>query len=551
MKSIIRKTGLLFIIFILVINSCKKEEVPLLTTAAIINILGTSATSGGTITSEGSETVLSRGVCWSTLATPTIADSKTQDGAGAGSFTSSLIELNGATVYYVRAYATNSVGTGYGMAISFTTLGQVPAPTNSAATNITATSATINGTVNPNYLSTIVSFEYGTTTSYGSPVTATQSPITGNANTNVSADITALTPGTTYHYRVKAVNSLGTTYSDDITFTTLGQVPTVTTLAATNTNISSATLNGSVNANYLSTDVTFEYGTTTNYGSTASATQTPVTGNTITNASVSITGLFEGTIYHFRVKAVNSLGTSYGSDMTFTTTPSTTVTDVDGNIYNKVTIGTQVWMKENLKTTKYNDGTAIPNITDDSTWAKLTTGAYSDYNNTPSNSIIYGRLYNWYTADNNAATKVASNGGKNVCPTGWHIPADAEWTTLTDYLTNNGYGYEGSGSDIAKSMAATSGWNTDPTAGNVGNDQASNNSSGFTALPSGGRNDAFPRAGHFGPFGSVGNFGLWWSSTEYSSVSAYYRGMSFNGSLVSRDATSKRYGYSVRCLKDN
>jgi len=88
-------------------------------------------------------------------------------------------------------------------------------------------------------------------------------------------------------------------------------------------------------------------------------------------------------------------------------------------------------MAENLKTTKYNDGTAIPNVTVDATWAALTTGAYSDYSNTPANSTTYGRLYNWYAVDNNAATKMASNGGKNVCPTSWHIPTDAEWTTLT------------------------------------------------------------------------------------------------------------------------
>ena len=112
----------------------------------------------------------------------------------------------------------------------------------------------------------------------------------------------------------------------------------------------------------------------------------------------------------------------------------TSLTDIDGNDYKTVTIGTQVWMVENLKTTKYNDGTAIPNITDNTSWAALTTGAYCDNINTPSISTTYGRLYNWYAVDNNAGTKVASNGGKNVCPTGWHVPSDAEWTTLTTYL---------------------------------------------------------------------------------------------------------------------
>ena len=132
---------------------------------------------------------------------------------------------------------------------------------------------------------------------------------------------------------------------------------------------------------------------------------------------------------------------------------------------------------------------------------------------------------------------------KNVCPTGWHVPSDAEWTTLTDYLTNNGYGYGGSGNDIGKSMANTSGWTTDPTAGNVGNDQASNNSSGFTALPSGYR----LRDGFFGP---IGIFGIWWSASNVSTEYAYPYGMVNNNSNINSYYSYKRDGWSVRCLRD-
>ena len=205
------------------------------------------------------------------------------------------------------------------MALALTTLGQTPLPTISAATNISTESATLNGTVNANYLSTIVSFEYGITTSYGSAITATQNPITGSTNTNVSASITGLTAGgTTYHARIKATNSLGTTYSNDITFTTLGLVPSVTTLAATNITTIGAQLNGSVNANYLSTVVTFEYGTTISYSSIITASQSPVTGNATTSVTAILSGLIPNTVYHFRVKTINSLGTSYGNDLTFT-----------------------------------------------------------------------------------------------------------------------------------------------------------------------------------------------------------------------------------------
>jgi len=183
---------LLFSIFV-IIGSCEKKKVPAISTAEVTNITGTTATSGGTITDEGSGSVISRGICWSTGIEPTISDSKTSDGTGAGTFTSNITGLNGATTYNVRAFATNSVGTGYGTAMSFTTLGQVPTTTNSAVTDITTTGATLNGTVNANFLSTIVTFEYGTSTDYGQTATASQSPVTGNTTANVSANITGLT----------------------------------------------------------------------------------------------------------------------------------------------------------------------------------------------------------------------------------------------------------------------------------------------------------------------------------------------------------------------
>ena len=214
------------------------------------------------------------------------------------------------------------------------------------------------------------------------------------------------------------------------------------------------------------------------------------------------------------------------------------ITDKDGNVYTTVTIGTQVWMVENLKTTKYSDGTSIPNVTDKETWAGLTSAAYCWYNNDAATyKATYCALYNWYAKD------AASNGGKNICPTGWHVPNDAEWTILTDYLTNNDYGYGGSGGEIAKSMAATSGWTAHPTAGKVGNDQASNNSSGFTALPSGYRLID-------GAFYYVGYFSFWWSATEDNATYAWYRSMFYGYSAVTRGSTSKRNGFSVRCLKD-
>jgi uncharacterized protein (TIGR02145 family) len=197
-----------------------------------------------------------------------------------------------------------------------------------------------------------------------------------------------------------------------------------------------------------------------------------------------------------------------------------TMTDQDGNVYKTVIIGSQTWMAENLRTTKYNDGTAIPNVIDGDEWKYLTTGAYCNYNNTTSNDTIitYGRMYNWY----------ALNTGK-LAPTGWHVPTDDEWTTLIDYL---------GGSDVAGGKlkeAGTTHWNS-PNTGAI-------NESGFTALPGGQRNEACS-------FLDIGNLGIWWSATESNAHSAFFRPMTANGSYINRGPFSKAFGVSVRCLKN-
>jgi len=267
----------------------------------------------------------------------------------------------------------------------------------------------------------------------------------------------------------------------------------------------------------------------------------PITGYTVTSvpggltatgtaSPITVTGLTNGTAYTFTVTATNAISTGVASSASNSVTPLAPITDIDGNVYKTVTIGTQVWMAENLKTTKYNDGTAIPNITVDATWAAATTGAYSDYNNIPANSTTYGRLYNWYVVDNNAATKVASNGGKNVCPTGWHVPTDAEWTTLTTYL---GGEYVAGGK---LKETGTAHWLTP----NIG----ATNETGFTALP------GSYRASN-GAFGFIGFWGNWWSSTEYSTPLAWHRNMYYDGANVDRSGYNyKQSGFSVRCVKD-
>ncbi len=212
-----------------------------------------------------------------------------------------------------------------------------------------------------------------------------------------------------------------------------------------------------------------------------------------------------------------------------------TLKDIEGNVYSIVTIGAQVWMAENLKTTKYCNGDSIGttspatlDITSESTpkyqWA---------YDGNESNVAIYGRLYTWYAVIDS----------RNICPAGWHVPADAEWTILTDYLTNNGYAYKGNRGEISKSMASTSGWTTNNIEGSVGNEQMSNNKSGFSAFAGG------YRYGN-GSFNGFGSFGYWWSATELYVTTAWYQNLSDYRSDVYRDSSSKQNGISIRCIKN-
>ena len=196
-----------------------------------------------------------------------------------------------------------------------------PSASTQAASSVLMNTATLNGTVNANGFSTEVYFEYGTTTNYGRLEPAIQSPLTGNKNTNVSADLTFIKANTQYNFRVKASNAVGITYGSNMSFTTAGQAPTVTTLPPRGFIENGFYLQGTVNENGFSATVEFEYGTTISYGNTISANIVPPLPNTpetdIKVCQKSITGLTLGTTYHYRTKAVNSRGTSYGNDMEF------------------------------------------------------------------------------------------------------------------------------------------------------------------------------------------------------------------------------------------
>jgi len=320
-----------------VFSSCKKDEAPTLTTTEVTDITTTSAVSGGNISFDGGSMVFERGVCWSTNTNPTIQNSKTSDGEGKGSFISSITNLEGATKYYLRAYASNSVGVGYGNELSFTT-------------------------DTPYIIFPII------------------------------------------------------TYNPNLT---------------------------------------------------------------------------------------------YGS-----------VTDIEGNVYKTIQIGTQTWMAENLMTSKYNDNTNITLVTDSATWSNLTTEGFCWYGNDKQTyGEIYGVLYNFY----------AVNTGK-LCPTGWHVPSNTDWAALIDYLG----GSYSAALDLKESGLYH--W-IDINTGT--------NNSGFTALPGGSRY-------MWGQFDGIGLYSVWWSSVispEYPSL-AYYMSIEYNSIADAGSTCNFNFGVSVRCIKD-
>ncbi len=229
-------------------------------------------------------------------------------------------------------------------------------------------------------------------------------------------------------------------------------------------------------------------------------------------------------------------------------TGAPTVTDIDGNVYNTVQIGNQCWMKENLKTTTYRNGTAIHNVADGNTWSNLTTGAYVWYDNDISWKDKYGALYNWYAVGD-------PNG---LCPTGWHVPSRYEWKQLVDYVVAQGFSNDefthdpnGAGNALKSCRQVNS-----PMGGDCnttehprwkedwsGYNHHGFDEFGFSTLPSGWR-------ASYGSFNNIGHTGGWWSSTEYPATNAWLRGMGYGGGQVSENGSNKTGGFSVRCLRD-
>ena len=335
---------------------CLRDNLPTVRTSSVSDITSSTAVCGGEVTSEGSASVTARGVCWSTSHNPTIADSHTTDGNGAGNFTSNLNGLSSYTTYYVRAYATNREGTGYGEEVALT--------------------------------------QY-------------------NSNDGQSCPSAA------------------------------------------------------------------------------------------------------------------------------------TLTDIDGNTYNTVQIGSQCWMRENLKTTKYADGTSITN---GNTTASFITPYWYYPNNNSGNKSTYGLLYNWSAVMRETYSSSENPSGvQGICPDGWHVPSDAEWAQLADYVSSQSqYICGNDNANIGKALAYSSNWYTPTNYGecSISQNQSTNNATGFRAMPAGFFH------GTSAAYSSHTSHAYLWSSTENTRNDVLCRILSHSSTVLDRNNSLPCFGYSVRCVKD-
>ncbi len=550
-----------------------EHQLPGVNTLDVLDINHSTAYMYGEVYSHNfdcTSSITSKGFCWSTSPNPTISDSVTiDDETGTGYFANYLTNLTAGTTYYVRAYATTEAGTAYGNQRSFTTLAPTTATvTTTSVSSITSTSATCGGNVTDDGGATVTA--RGVCWSTSENPTVENAHITDGTGTgSFTSSITGLTAGTTYYVRAYATNSEGTAYGEQISFTTTTYtLPTVQTSSVSNITTTTAICGG---------NVTDDGGATvTARGVCWSTSENPTIENAHTTEGTdtgsfisSITRLTAGTTYYVRAYATNSEGTAYGDQVSFTTLnsdsdtthhadnfscPGTpTVSDHEGNVYNTVQIGTQCWMRENMRcTTSPSTGTTILN-SNPSGYSYTGKQAYF-VNDDTSNLSTYGLLYNWNAAidtfctsygetsiSRQVAVSVTFNGKRRgICPDGWHIPSNEEWNALDDYVSSqNNYLCNNNTSNTAKALASVSGWSNSEVPCSVGNIPENNNATGFSAVP----------VGMIG-YDAFGITATFWASNQYDYDEAYYHYLEYDFAPFYYYYAYKTNGFSVRCLRD-
>ena len=512
-----------------VLNGNISAMLPAVTTGTVSNITATTAISGGEVTTDGDATVTERGVCWATESNPTVENNHTNDGTGMGQFTSSITGLTASTTYYVRAYATNSAGTAYGEEVSFTT---IASPQETCAT------------ISLPYSEDFESYTTSTTASTG---------VQPDCWVLMQEDV-PMSDGT----RPQIYNESSYAHSGNYTLRLINRG--IYAMPALSESVDLRQVKLEMYLRQANTRYELQVGIWEEDG-----TFVPVTtfNNSTTNVEHVICDFSGYTGSGRRIAFHNVLGGTanyaysynYIDDITLSTIfvvdekscPGTpTVTDIDGNIYSTLQIGEQCWMRENLRTTHYADGTAI---SAGGSHNSFNNPYYYNYSSQSFTLGIRGYLYNWPAAMHGASSSSANPSGvQGICPAGWHLPSDAEWSQLTNYVgSQSEYTCGGSSSNIAKALAHTEGWKNYSGECYPGDQSVTmNNATGFSAVPAGYRyGSSFYYAGYDANF---------WSSTQYVSLYAsdyaWGRYLSYKSADVIKSDSNKSYGLSVRCLRD-
>jgi uncharacterized protein (TIGR02145 family) len=496
-------------------------SLPIVSTKPITSITNRTAASGGIILNDGGSDIIAKGICWSNNPNPTILNSNfTTEGVGIDSFVSFITGLSPNASYYARAYVTSSSGTSYGNELFF--------QTNTFPSQISPTITSFNiseiGSYTASFSATISS-EINHIVSRGFCWSPLPNPTILNNHVEVGKGVGSFSikqagfagGGTKYHARAFAVNSYGVFYGEEKIFFTQFDVPTIQLTSLKDFGLSAfAYINIPDSGGKTITQRGIVYSTTEN---PTTLNDKILSGTGIGEFSITITGLTQKTTYFVRAFASNEVGTAYSNQIKLTTnTASTTISDIEGNTYNTINIGNQIWMTSNLSTSRFRNGVYIPYILNSTQWATTKSPALSFYNHDNNFESNYGKQYNWYA--------VADPQG--LCPVGWHIPTNSDWTILSDNL--GGLNLAGG----RMKNAGTTFW-IFPSNGT--------NSSGFNGLPGGFRNVD-------GTFGILLHNAYWWSATDENEQKAFSRSIVYTDNVLSVNSSLKNQGFSVRCLKD-
>ena len=330
----------------------------------------------------------------------------------------------------------------------------------------------------------------------------------GTGTGSFISTITGLMPGSKYFIRAYATNTAGTAYGEQIQFETVGFT------------ISGIVTEHGEGLNYVTISASGDHSQTVTTNSDGEYTLTDVSYG----ATVTITPTREGFSFNPQFRTVPSI-IQHTTDVNFAGYQTGTVEDIDGNIYKTVKIGTQWWMADNLKTTRYRDGETIPHAISDSAWAYYSQeniGAWTVYENDDSYGEMYGKLYNWHAV------------GELLCPAGWHVPSDDEWMLLQDYL---------GGADIAGGKMKSTRTEPDPHPRWDSPNTGATNESNFSGLPGGQRHVTYS-------FDRLGRYGYWWSTTGFGGIHGRMVDLRSGSTQLTMSYRFRGMGLSVRCVMD-